>query len=52
MLDTIPNLHLLEDSKFKVGNICFYGFNPSFDYYETTNESYDKLVEEISGFKG
>ena len=51
MLDTIPNLHLLEDSKFKVGNICFYGFNPSFDYYETTNESYDKLVEEISDLK-
>jgi predicted MPP superfamily phosphohydrolase len=39
-LKKVPNLHLLEYNIYKDNNIVFYGFNPSYDYYEKYDETY------------
>lgn len=47
----IDNLELLEDSTFEKDNITFYGFNLSFDYYETFDEIYESFEKEANNLK-
>ena len=52
-LNTQNNIVLLNDSKYidKDNNICFYGFNLSYYYYETTDELYSVFIKEINELK-
>ncbi len=47
ILNSIKNLHFLNDSTYKKDNITFYGFNLSYDYYEVQHESYESFENEI-----
>lgn len=47
LLNSIPNIHFLQDKTYTINNISFYGFNPSFEYYEREYESYQSFCEEI-----
>lgn len=46
----IDNLYLLEDNIYmdQTNNICFYGFNLSYNYYEKTDEDYHIFEEEVN----
>ena len=46
-LKHVKNLHLLEDKTWKDKDITFYGFNPSFEYYEKDNEKYNSFLKEV-----
>lgn len=48
MLNNINNVHLLQDSKYTINNITFYGFNPSYKYYEEDYETYESFCNEIN----
>lgn len=50
-LKSINNLHLLEDNTYQDGNICFYGFNFSFKYYEHQDETYQSFTDEAYQLK-
>ena len=41
------NIHYLENESIVINNVCFYGFNLSFDYYEIQNETYESFCNEI-----
>lgn len=51
LLNSIDNLHYLDDSSFTINNITFYGFNLSYDYYEVENESYESFCNEVKDMK-
>ena len=46
----VKNLIVLEDSKYILpnSNICFYGFNPSYQHYEKDLESYVSFENEVN----
>ena len=46
LLNSIDNLYYLEDKDITIGNITFYGFNPSYNYY-IQNEPYNLFEKEI-----
>ena len=46
-LKKVKNLHLLEDNIYQDNNITFYGFNPSFEYYEKYDETYESFCKEV-----
>ena len=48
MLNNIPNVYFLQDKKITINNVTFYGFNPSFPYYEKEYETYSSFCNEIS----
>ena len=50
-LNSTKNIHLLDDSKYIDNNICFYGYNLSYDYYEGSNEDYNIFKEETDKLK-
>ncbi len=50
-LNSIKNLHLLEDATYQDGNLVFYGFNFSFNYYENCKESYEEFNYEANELK-
>lgn len=50
-LNNINNLYLLNDSTITFDNICFYGFNLSFNYYEIQKEDYKAFCNEIKDLK-
>lgn len=43
LINSIDNLHYLDDSQFTINNITFYGFNLPYDYYEIENETYESF---------
>ena len=47
ILNNIENIHLLTDTTYQEDNITFYGFNPSFKYYEEDKETYESFCNEI-----
>lgn len=47
----LNNIYLLNDEKIIIDNICFYGFNLSFNHYKETRESYSSFCQEISQLK-
>lgn len=51
LLNSINNLHLLNDSKYQDNNITFYGFKLSYNHYEVENESYESFCNEIKDLK-
>ena len=51
LLNSIENLHYLNDSTFTKDNITFYGFNLSYNYYEVERETYESFCEEIKDLK-
>lgn len=51
LLNSIENLHFLNDSNFTDDEITFYGFNLSYHHYEVKKESYETFCEEIEKLK-
>lgn len=51
ILNNIDNIHLLTDTTYTKDNITFYGFNPSFKYYEEDKETYESFCNEIKDLK-
>lgn len=47
ILNGIKNVYYLQDSTYTSKNIAFYGFNPSYKYYEEEYESYESFCKEI-----
>lgn len=47
LLNSIDNLHFLDDTSFNKDNINFYGFNFSYKYYEEDCETYESFCDEI-----
>ena len=45
------SFHLLTDTTYQEDNITFYGFNPSFKYYEEDKETYESFCNEIKDLK-
>lgn len=50
-LKSVENLHYLNDNTFTENNITFYGFNLSYNHYETENESYETFALEADKLK-
>ena len=50
-LKNIKNTYLLRDEKIIINNICFYGFDLSYNHYEKDKESYSSFCQEISKLK-
>ena len=48
ILKSIDNLTFLDDESYVKDNINFYGFNLSFNHYETLNEDYESFCKEVS----
>ncbi|MDE5888759.1 MAG: metallophosphoesterase [Bacilli bacterium] len=51
MLNSIHNLYYLNDTAFTIGNITFYGFNLSYNYYEIDEEKYETFCKEANQLK-
>ena len=47
-LDSLKNVHFLDDTIWQDKNITFYGFNLSYNYYECEHESYECFCEEVN----
>lgn len=52
ILKNNPNIEYLNDTSYTENNITFYGFNPSYYYYEKTHEKYDVFEKEAKELKG
>ena len=50
-LKASKNIYLLDDTKYIDNNICFYGFNLSYNYYEISDEDYNVFKEEADKLK-
>ena len=52
-LNNVKNLHLLEDSTIidTTNNVCFYGFNPSYEHYEKELETMESFVKDVNKLK-
>jgi predicted MPP superfamily phosphohydrolase len=46
-LKKLKNVYLLEENTKEFDNISFYGFNLSYDYYETDDEKYETFEKEV-----
>jgi len=46
-LKQLENTYVLNDEKILIDNICFYGFNLSFNHYMIDKESYSSFCEQI-----
>lgn len=51
MLNSINNLHFLNDTAYTVNNITFYGFNLSYNHYENVSETYESFCHEANNLK-
>lgn len=51
LLNSIENLHFLNDTTYHKDNITFYGFNLTYDYYEVQHESYEAFTTEVKELK-
>lgn len=51
MLKKGNKIHFLNDNAITINNITFYGFNPSYTYYDRI-ETYSSFVEEAKKLKG
>ena len=47
ILNNIDNIHFLEDKTWQDNNIVFYGYNPSYKYYEIDREKYSSFCHEM-----
>lgn len=45
-LSTFPNIHVLDNSVFREGSICFLGYTPPFDYYYKSPVEHPELYKE------